>query len=434
MTTSDYQTVGNTVVFNTETKAFNDKILEVYQDSYAKTYENNLYILEAGQNSNLIKLDNTTYKLIYQYSVEPLSNPHDIIFYKSNNTLKAYILRYNKPSIWIVNPEAASDKDFKTGEIDISQWSDEDGSPEAHIGFLYNGYVYVILQRYNLVKYVSETAYIIKIDPVTDKIVDMDPDTDGVNGIELINKNPIKGSLIGNTLYLGGTVYFGEDIGIMSINLDDPMNSQKRVLSEAAIGGTFADMKIFSADMGIVSVYDQNWNMIPYYFNPTAGVMGNKLPVPDAGGGVVMTEGKIYVGSRNDVSPGLYIVDPVKNELIGEPYITSLPAYSIASTYAVDNTNIVTETEKPSIFSVDAAYPNPFNNSTTINYTISKAANVKIEVYNTLGQKVKTIADSYMMPGKHSVKWNAGSISSGNYYIRFSDGISIKTSKVSFMK
>jgi hypothetical protein len=439
MTTSNYES-GNSAIYDIKSGIITDNLLSVYQDSYVKTYGDKIFIIEAGNQSNIIKLDSANpSKPVYQFSVGAGSNPHDMVFFKSSEYLKGYVLRYDKPSIAVVNLDATAEKDFIKGEIDISQWADEDGSPEAHMGFFYNGYIYVILQRYNLVKFQSETGYIIKIDPETDKIVDLDPSTEGVNGIVLLNKNPSKGSLVGSVLYLGGTTYGVEDIGVSSIDLSDLQNSQKRLTTETVnteslnyLGGTFAGLYVFSADYGVVCVYDSNWNAVPYNYNPTQGKVGDKLPVSSAGGGAVMSNGLVYVGSSSFTAPGLYIVDPSTNKVIGEPKGTSLPVYSLA----VLNGGIDTAVdEQPvSVFSLNAVSPNPFNSRTSISFNLIKVSNIRINVFNIAGQKVAELAESRLAPGKHTFMWDAGSLSSGIYIISVSDGILSKAVKASYIK
>lgn len=58
-------------------------------------------------------------------------------------------------------------------------------------------------------------------------------------------------------------------------------------------------------------------------------------------------------------------------------------------------------------------YPNPFNPSTNIRYSLPAAGNVKVEIFNTLGQLVNTIVNNYQEAGSHNVVWN-GSDMNGN--------------------
>ena len=79
-------------------------------------------------------------------------------------------------------------------------------------------------------------------------------------------------------------------------------------------------------------------------------------------------------------------------------------------------------------------YPNPFNPTTNIGFSIPKASNVKITVYNVLGQKVITLLDDKMNVGKHTITFNASGLSSGVYFYRIESGEFIKTQKMLLIK
>ena len=68
-------------------------------------------------------------------------------------------------------------------------------------------------------------------------------------------------------------------------------------------------------------------------------------------------------------------------------------------------------------------YPNPFNPNTTIRFALPKAQNVKLVVYNALGQKVYTLFDGKQRKGLHIAQWNGidqrgRQVSSGVYFYR----------------
>lgn len=73
----------------------------------------------------------------------------------------------------------------------------------------------------------------------------------------------------------------------------------------------------------------------------------------------------------------------------------------------------------PEKFLLYQNFPNPFNPATTIEYDLPINGNVKIEVYDLLGSKIKTLVNSFEYKGKHSVQW-AGTSDSG---IRVSSGV-----------
>ncbi len=65
-------------------------------------------------------------------------------------------------------------------------------------------------------------------------------------------------------------------------------------------------------------------------------------------------------------------------------------------------------------------YPNPFNPSTTINYTLAQNGFVELHIYNTLGQKVGTLVNKHQDAGHHSVTMDATGFASGVYFYKIS--------------
>ncbi len=77
----------------------------------------------------------------------------------------------------------------------------------------------------------------------------------------------------------------------------------------------------------------------------------------------------------------------------------------------------------PTEFALEQNYPNPFNPSTTISYAVPVAGNVKVLVYNHLGQLVRTLVDADQRAGSYSVYWNGRNeadapVASGTYFLR----------------
>ena len=109
---------------------------------------------------------------------------------------------------------------------------------------------------------------------------------------------------------------------------------------------------------------------------------------------------------------------------------TELPPYTIVYVGEIvyDFENV------PVTFSIESAYPNPFNPSTTISFNLAEANNVRVDIFNSAGQKVDTLADSFMNAGSHAIVWNAAGKSSGVYYVRVTSGISARSVKVTLVK
>ncbi|MGA9116610.1 MAG: T9SS type A sorting domain-containing protein [Bacteroidota bacterium] len=70
----------------------------------------------------------------------------------------------------------------------------------------------------------------------------------------------------------------------------------------------------------------------------------------------------------------------------------------------------------PSEFRLGHNYPNPFNPSTTIRFRIAERSEVRLAVFNTLGQEVAVLASGTREPGEYAVDFSAGNLPSGVYY------------------
>jgi len=81
-------------------------------------------------------------------------------------------------------------------------------------------------------------------------------------------------------------------------------------------------------------------------------------------------------------------------------------------------------------FKLNQNYPNPFNPETIINYEISTTNSVKLSVYNSLGQKVRTLVDKKQAPGIYSVKFDGSRLPSGIYFCHLRAGLFTATKKM----
>jgi hypothetical protein len=93
----------------------------------------------------------------------------------------------------------------------------------------------------------------------------------------------------------------------------------------------------------------------------------------------------------------------------------------------------------PDKFALDQNVPNPFNPDTKISYALPEAGFVNVEIYNILGQKVKTLVNEYQDAGSYSVTWNGddeygSTVASGVYFYRFNSGQYKDIKKMVLMK
>jgi cytochrome c peroxidase len=78
--------------------------------------------------------------------------------------------------------------------------------------------------------------------------------------------------------------------------------------------------------------------------------------------------------------------------------------------------------------------PNPFNPTTRFSYTLPNAADIRLEVYNIVGQKVATLASGQQAAGEYQVDFNARDLASGIYLVRLQNGQTVMTQKVTLIK
>ncbi len=93
----------------------------------------------------------------------------------------------------------------------------------------------------------------------------------------------------------------------------------------------------------------------------------------------------------------------------------------------------------PADFNLAQNYPNPFNPSTTIEFSLPSATNLRLNVYNMLGQKVVTLADKFYQAGQYSVSWDGRDASghmveTGVYLYRIESANMTMSKKMLLMK
>ena len=97
------------------------------------------------------------------------------------------------------------------------------------------------------------------------------------------------------------------------------------------------------------------------------------------------------------------------------------------------NAEVVTLSE-PVYFELAEAYPNPFNPSTSIDFSLMSDSYVSLKVYNMQGREVATLASGQFASGSHSVTWNANDFSSGIYIVKMVSGNFVDSQKLMLIK
>ncbi|MCB2198801.1 T9SS type A sorting domain-containing protein [bacterium] len=108
-------------------------------------------------------------------------------------------------------------------------------------------------------------------------------------------------------------------------------------------------------------------------------------------------------------------------------------SYDDTNTVAVDLTgtalpvNSVDDPDLPTEFAISSPWPNPFNSSVSVRVSLPTASDVRISLFNLLGQRVRDIQYGSLSAGRHTLHWNGRSdsganVSSGQYFLRLRAG------------
>jgi len=202
------------------------------------------------------------------------------------------------------------------------------------------------------------------------------------------------------------------------------------------------------ADSIVGAVWDFIQNDSIYKDNTTMFVTNDHGRHDDANGG--------YTG-HGDGCPGcrrimFLAVGPdikqnyvsTKNRRIPDLAVTMAGVFGVDAEYAtgefmaeIFNTGTVGTTSETNLqinYTLSRNYPNPFNPTTTIEYSLPQAGYVSLIVFNLLGTEISRLVSGEQETGNHSISWNAANVASGIYFYRLQAGDFIQTRKMVLLK
>lgn len=102
---------------------------------------------------------------------------------------------------------------------------------------------------------------------------------------------------------------------------------------------------------------------------------------------------------------------------------------------STSSTGIVSsQTGIPEKFTLSQNFPNPFNPNTTISFSIPEFSNVKITVFNSLGEEVALLLNENVNPGNYNINFDASVLSSGVYFYKIDAGDFSEIKKMTLIK
>ena len=310
---------------DTETLTAVPDLAALQPDSAVRWTNGHLFAINRLGADNVQRLDPSTLLTVWQYSTGPGSNPQDIAVVSAN---KGYVTLYARNSILIVDPQAASEADFITGQVDLVGLADADGVAEASSLALFQDRLYVAVQRVdrNDGFRANNVSYLAAIDTATDELVDISPDKEG-DVLELPFRNPTTMTVIGDELWIVCVGYFNEQDGAL-LAIDLQTHSTRVILEEQDVGG---DISAFAGSDPIFLLWtDTDFEGNLSAFDPESDeltLLETNLGFIDD---IAADEDLVYVPDRSLSEPGVRVfsIDD-GGEVTETPIRTGLPPWRL---------------------------------------------------------------------------------------------------------
>lgn len=307
ITTTDFQT-GSASVIWLDGKYTTDKdITEIHSDAVARYFDGLIYIVNRLNGDNIQILDPAEgFTTVQQFSVQNGADPHDISLVSET---KAYVTRYNRNDLWIVDPSTGE----KTGSIDLSTFADGDEIPEMDKLLLIGDRLFISLQRIdrNTDWNPVGLSYLVVVDATADTIVDADPMTAGTQAITLESTNPFSDLKVDSTT---GNIYVAcaGDWGTADsgVEIVDPvtLSTEGIILDGTTVGGDITDVELVTSEIGYAIITDASFHSVLLRFNPSTGAVTDTVYAP---GEFNLQDieraptGEIFLADRSETAPGI---------------------------------------------------------------------------------------------------------------------------------
>ena len=336
---SDYSSGAHSAVSYEKPRTAINDFLPTISDLAMSSYGSSFYRIERYGANNVAKFNmEAPHEAVWQFSTEGTesnSNPCQMVFLSET---KAYLLRYGSPTVWIVNPLASTEAEFKIGEIDLYEYNDSDGNPEVASGLIVGNKLFLVMQRLSPGSGFSmapvNDAYIAVFNTDTKTEIDIDPGHGGLKGIKLDVRNPFaKIRRYGNYLYVAGadgTLAAPNPIiqgGVQRVNLTTLKADPNIITPTTQITG----IEIISETNAYFIQYDDWDNSSLKKFNPQTGYVypDNVAGIGDSGDRSIQSiikddEGMLWISDASFTAPGIHILDTADDTVQEGPISTNL--------------------------------------------------------------------------------------------------------------
>jgi hypothetical protein len=213
------------------------------------------------------------------------------------------------------------------------------------------------------------------------------------------------------------------------------------IAKDFAIAGDYAYVAYYAGGVQIIDIAN------PEHPTVVGSVGGNWVMAVAASGDTMV----FYQQFSNYQQSMIYIMDltdPVHPQYVGHyntseemsdmeiygSYLLTVSPNKFA-VYQMDASSMVQNPEGiPKEFALYPCYPNPFNPSTVIRFTLPHTEHAKLIIYDVTGRQVKVLTNEVLSAGEHSVTFDVPDLSSGVYFVRLDAGHQMQTEKLVLLK
>jgi len=140
----------------------------------------------------------------------------------------------------------------------------------------------------------------------------------------------------------------------------------------------------------------------------------------------------------NELSGYSITGDQISFKILDSSENTLIDMYADVNTdWDVNSMNVINLTDMqpiPEKITFGSAYPNPFNPTTMLSYSVPREMDVEVMVYDMAGRLVSELVNNTCEPGIHEVHWDASQQSSGIYFVTIHAGSEVMTQKLMLIK
>jgi DNA-binding beta-propeller fold protein YncE len=329
--TTDFET-GALATVGVSRHAVGHPSTPIHSDAVVRTAGGLVYVVNRLGGDNLEVLDPARgFASILQCSTGVGSNPHDVALVDAH---KAYVTRFNRPELWIVDPGAPpSCAGFFRGAIDLGPYAAANGIPDMDQMALVGDRLFVSLEELDRNRQFAPAgkSRLVVIDVTTDQVVGtvVLSGTNAFSASPEIRRDPTTGALL---LAEVGNIYKTGDGGIERV---DPttLTASGFFVTERELGGNITDFLIVSGTKGYALLLDDSLRNELVAFDPSRGVVTRRMfaSAQYLSAIELAPDGTLWLADRTLGASGIRIFDTTTDrQRTRTPIPTGLPPFAMA--------------------------------------------------------------------------------------------------------